>query len=186
MSSDERNLRSRTREVLGYLEAQRSALRDAVESVPRELRGRRPTPDRWSVAEVIEHLATVEARIATLLARLLAEARERGLGPERDSSPVVSADELALITDRTRVIVAAESLQPKGARDAEAAWEALQLTRASLRATILAGDGLDVATIIAPHRVLGPIDWYRWLGFVGGHEARHAAQIREIGEALAA
>jgi hypothetical protein len=179
-------LHPRTREVLAHLDEQRAALREAIESVPPELRTRRPAVDRWSVAEVIEHLATVEARIATLLARLLEEGRARGLDVERESSPVVSAKEVAMIRDRTRTIVAAESLQPKGATDAEAAWQALQLTRASLRATILAGDGLDVATLVAPHRVLGPIDWYRWLVFVGAHETRHAEQIRETAAALVA
>ena len=32
--------------------------------------------------------------------------------------------------------------------------------------------------------VFGPLDLYTWFAFIGAHEARHAAQIREIGAAL--
>jgi hypothetical protein len=28
-----------------------------------------------------------------------------------------------------------------------------------------------------PHPVFGPLDGYAWFGFIGAHEARHAAQI---------
>ena len=180
-----RELHPRTREILGLLDDQRARLRTAVESVPAARRGQRPVAERWSVAEVLEHLATVEARITTQLGRMLEEGKARGLGPERESSTVITQRDLELLADRTRKRVASEASQPKGATNADAAWEALQLTRASLRATILAGDRLDVGTLVAPHPALGPLDWYRWLVFVGGHEARHAAQIREIGESLA-
>lgn len=179
-------LHPRTREILELLDEQRVRLREAVEAVPAALRGRRPVADRWSVAEVLEHLATVEARVTTQLGRMLHEGKARGLGPERESSTVIPRRDLELLTDRTRKRVASEASQPKGTTNADAAWEALQLTRASLRATVLAGDGLDVGTLVAPHPAFGPIDWYRWLVFVGGHEARHAAQIREIAESAGA
>jgi hypothetical protein len=37
-----------------------------------------------------------------------------------------------------------------------------------------------------PHSVFGPSSAYHWFAFVGAHEARHAAQIREIAGALLA
>jgi hypothetical protein len=60
----------------------------------------------------------------------------------------------------------------------------LEQTRAALRAAALAGDGLALGEVIQPHLVLGPINLYQWLLFVGGHEVRHTAQVREIAAAL--
>jgi hypothetical protein len=37
-----------------------------------------------------------------------------------------------------------------------------------------------------PHPRFGPLTGYQWIAFSGAHEARHAAQIREIAEQLRA
>ena len=47
-------------EVLSRLDQSRSALRDAVDAIPAAMQRQRPAPDRWSAAEVIEHLTLVE------------------------------------------------------------------------------------------------------------------------------
>ena len=31
-----------------------------------------------------------------------------------------------------------------------------------------------------PHPLFGPLSAYHWFAFIAAHEARHAAQIREI------
>ena len=45
----------RTTELLHHLAAQREILRRAYDAAPPNLRELRPTPDRWSIAGVIEH-----------------------------------------------------------------------------------------------------------------------------------
>ncbi len=49
-----------------------------------------------------------------------------------------------------------------------------------MRDVLHAGDGLAIGTLSLPHPLFGPLTAYHWLAFVGAHEARHAAQIREI------
>jgi hypothetical protein len=39
--------------------------------------------------------------------------------------------------------------------------------------------------VVVPHPALGDQNLYQWIAFVGAHESRHAAQIREIAAALA-
>jgi hypothetical protein len=46
-------------DVLPLLDNSRSVLKSAVDRVPESLRRTRPANDRWSVAEVLEHLAKV-------------------------------------------------------------------------------------------------------------------------------
>ena len=56
--------------------------------------------------------------------------------------------------------------------------------RETLRQVVIDVDGLALAEVSAPHRHLGPLNGYEWMAFIGNHESRHAAQIREIGASL--
>ncbi|MEP6692108.1 MAG: DinB family protein, partial [Gemmatimonadaceae bacterium] len=141
----------RIQEVLDYITAERTVLRAAVDGVPRDRRQHRPAPERWSVAEVLEHLAVVESRVAHLFAMLLAEARANGLAADPETSPVVPTLDMRYLLDRENVVVAPEVLHPRAGLDADAAWSALERSRDALRAAVLAGDGLALGTITRPH-----------------------------------
>jgi uncharacterized damage-inducible protein DinB len=173
----------RTREVLDFLDEQRATLERAVAAVPPAMRDRRLAPDRWSVAEVLEHLALVEGRIMGMLDAQLAAARANGLGTERGTTPVVPTLDVAGLLDRSRKLTASEVSQPRGALGADDAWAALAARRAATRAAILAADGLALSEVKSTHPRIGTLDLYQWLVFLGGHEARHAAQVREIADA---
>ena len=174
----------RTEELLRHLDTQHERLRAAVDSIPRERREVKPSPDRWSVAEVLEHLSIVETRIERVFSKRLAEARGVGLGRERETSPVVATIDMDRVLDRTRRITAAEAAIPTGKLDADAAWAAAERARNTLCDAVRDADGLALGEVIHPHPVLGPINLYQWIAFVGGHEARHAAQVIELRDML--
>lgn len=69
--------------------------------------------------------------------------------------------------------------------DATTALARLEKSRTNLRELVVSHDGLSLGAVSFPHPVLGVIDGYQWFWFIGTHEARHASQIREIGEQLA-
>ncbi len=167
-----------------YAEAQRQVLMAAVASVPEPLRDRRPSPDTWSVAEVLEHLHRVERGIGRLVVRQLETARAAGAETEAGSL-LHSLDHLRL-TEGGEPLPAPEFVQPRGALTSSAAVLALVESRAALRAAVAQGDGLALGTISVPHVAYGPLTLYEWILFLGQHEARHAGQIREIGRRLAA
>ncbi|MCU1265279.1 MAG: DinB-like domain protein [Acidobacteria bacterium] len=170
----------RTQEVIEYLDTTRSDLSSAVAGVSSDRRDERPAPERWSVAEVLEHLAIIEGRVTQLISGKLAAAKAAGLGNETETSPVLDTIDRARILDRSRRATAPDMVKPRSEQDAAAAWLALQQNRAELRATVLANDGLALGEVTHEHPVLGMINLYQWLIFVGAHEARHTAQIREI------
>ena len=174
----------RTEEVLNYLDTERSKLREAVELVPLESRNQAPSSDRWSVAQVLQHLAIIEKRIAMGMTKWIADARTAGLGPEVETSSVLNSLPLQLIADRSQPRNAPEEVRPREDSDPAAAWTALEQTRAALRAAILAGDGLALSQVVQPHPVLGPINLYQWALFVGSHETRHTGQVSEIAAQL--
>jgi hypothetical protein len=176
---------SRLAELLDYAEAQRAALLAALEAVPEPLWTRRPDPEAWSVAEVLEHLHRVEAGVARLLRRRLVEARAAGLGAETDAESLLGSLDRFGLVERRRRVTAPEPVRPRGELPAAEAVSALASSRHDLRDAAAAGNGLALGTVHASHALLGPLTLYQWILFVGQHEARHAAQIRDIARRLA-
>lgn len=176
-------MHSPTDELLAYLERNRATLQVAVESVPASQQQTRPAPDRWSTAEVLEHLAIVEKRIAGRLSDALAAAKASAADRSNDIAPF---DErfARVLRNRGRRVTASEASQPTGTLDAAAAWSKLEAVRKSVIDLIHQSDGLALADPLAPHPVFGALTFRQWVVFLGGHDARHADQIREISEAV--
>ena len=174
---------SRVQELLDQLALQRAQLRAAVDTIDPQLRERRPAPERWSVAEVLEHLAIVETRSIDRLAAKLAEARVNGIPEETETTPIMPTVNMAWLLDRSRTVSAPEVLHPRGL-SADAAWSALEESRSRFREIVASCDGLALGTLMMRHPALGELTLYQWIGSVAGHEARHAAQIREIAAVL--
>lgn len=171
----------RIREVLASLEASDVELRHAVGEIPSGLRSRRPSIDRWSAAEVVDHLALVEHSVARLIRQ---RASEAGVGSDRDETPVAPTFDSARVRDRRQPRVAREAIQPRTGVDEASAWTHLESAKQALRDTLLTVDGLSLSDVSAPHPAFGPLNLYQWFLFVAAHKARHTDQIREIGASL--
>jgi hypothetical protein len=176
----------RIQELLAYLTSAAVHLKDAVDAIPREMRDVKPAPDKWSVAEVLEHLSIVETSIARLIEKRGAEGRAEGVGPETETRTILFTLDSGRLLDRREPIAAHERVQPKGGLDADAAWAAVEKAQAAMREAVVGVDGLALGKITYPHRSLGPLDLYQWITFTATHEMRHILQIREIGAALKA
>lgn len=175
----------RIEEVLKCLDAELAGLRSAVASVPPERRGERPAPERWSVAEVLDHLARVERSVLRACEQQLAAARESGLPDESETSSIRALMPPERVANRDRPLVSPERLLPKG-NDADVAWAQVEAVRDRLREFVVSCDGLALSQVGFPHPALGTLNLYQWLLFSAGHHARHAAQIREIAGQLVA
>ena len=173
-------MHSRIEEVLTYLDQTRAELGSAVSGVASIRRDERPGENQWSVAEILEHLNIIETRISLLLSGMIDGAKNAGLGPETETGSVLDSIDRKRIGDRSRRVTAPEMVKPRSDRDAASAWLALQQSRETLRAALLAGDGLALGELKQNHPVLGMINLYQWSLFVGAHEARHTQQVREI------
>ena len=67
----------RIKELVEALDSRRADLTRAVNEVPASARNRRPSEDRWSVAEVLEHLALVEENIPQRVKALVSGSPKR-------------------------------------------------------------------------------------------------------------
>ncbi len=170
-------MHSVTRELLAYLDEQRSVLKSAFESVPVELRELSPAPERWSAANVVEHLAIVETRVSKLLADRIEEARPQ-LSPSTNTAPILPGIDYKRMYDRSTRVKAPETAIPTGL-DAATAWTAVDNAGSLMRALLTKNDGLGLSSVTHLHPRFGPLSVYEWIAFLGAHEVRHAEQIRE-------
>lgn len=174
----------RIAELIDYAQLQRAEILRAVSLIPEPWRDCRVSPEAWSAAEVLEHLHRVESKIARLFASAIARAKAAGVEPERENGSVMNSLDSFELLDRGGRIPAPEPVRPRGAVTASQAIAALVESRHALLSALTAGDGLALGTITQPHPLLGPLNLYQWVLFVGQHEARHAGQIRELARQL--
>ena len=179
-------MHSRLTELLGYLEAERRDLIAAASVLPRERWIERPAPDRWAVSEVLCHLHKVERGVAKLINKRVGEARAVGHPAEAEEGSLLGALDGRGISSRSIRLQAPSQVAPTETPDADTVKQQLDESRAMLREAIASADGLALAAITHPHPVLGEINLYQWILFVGQHERRHADQITEVVTAVAA
>jgi hypothetical protein len=171
----------RIAELVNYLISARTHLDHALESVPADRRDVRPAPDRWSVADVLQHLTLTNAGMAKLFAKRAAAARAEGLGPDPETTSILWTLDVHSLLDRRRLMEAPPPVQPGDAVPADEAARRFDEAHRRLSGAIAASGDVALGRLSHPHPVLGPLNLYQWGIFAAAHEIRHAAQIREIG-----
>lgn len=138
----------------------------------------KPAPDRWSVAEVAEHITVSES---TLFGLVQQKIMQSPAAPEKRDQ-VKGKDQMILerMPDRSHKAQAPEFLRPTGRWANEA-----ELTRAfedSRKTTMdyIRTTNDDLRDHFFDHPVFGPLDGYQWLLLISAHSARHTAQIEEV------
>ncbi len=170
-------MHARLAETMGYVEEKRRELLQSFEGIPGDRLCRRAAPDGWSVAEILEHLRMVESGIARLITKRVSQAREAGIGEEKSTASVMpSFDPYSTMLEKA-VLQAPATVVPRANVDISEALDGLESSREALRAAVVSANGLSLGEIKHTHAVLGELDLYQWLIFVGEHEGRHKKQI---------
>ena len=136
----------------------------------------KPAPERWSVAEVSEHIAAAEDFLFGLIQGQVMSAPAR-----TEEANVKEIDDFVLtaIADRTSKVKAPEPLMPTkrfGGQDATV--KHFKASRAKTLAFLNDTKDLRAHAIDSP---LGKkLDAYQWLLFISAHCERHTKQINEV------
>jgi hypothetical protein len=170
-------MHARLAEAMGYVEERRKELLQSFAGVPGDRLCRRAAPEGWSVAEILEHLRMVEAGVARLITKRVGQAREAGLGQETSTESVLPSFDRHSATLESAVLQAPVTVLPRADIDISDAVEGLEGSREALRAAAVSANGLSIGEIKHTHPILGELDLYQWLIFVGQHEGRHRKQI---------
>ncbi|HUQ98099.1 MAG TPA: DinB family protein [Gemmatimonadaceae bacterium] len=170
-------MHTRLAEAMRYVEEIRAELLRKLDGADPRLIAQRPEEDKWSVAEVLDHLQMIESGIAKLIAKRVTKARAGGLGKEESTESVLGSIDFMGDTIDNAFIPAPEIIRPRADADPAIALAALAAARQSLREAATLADGLALGEIKHTHPIIGEIDLYQWIVFLGRHEARHIRQI---------
>ena len=166
------------KEAVKYLDETRKNFLSAVKGLSEAQWKFKAAPDRWSVAEVAEHIAISEETIFGIVTDRIMKSPA---APEKKES--VRGKEVQLrqqITNRTVKAQAPEMLKPvnKWATQAELV-KAFGASRAKTVAYVKTSQD-DLRSHFSPHPVFKDLDAYQWIFLIAGHSARHTDQIKEV------
>lgn len=153
----------------------REKLLNEVEGLNDEELNRKPSGDRWSIRQILEHLFLMEAGIAKTIQYQLA----KGDSHETREKPIERT------VDRSVKVEAPESARPsEDFTSLQEMKEKLAGSHGLLRkiAETVPTEQLEAKSY--PHPVFGDMNLKQWIPFVGYHELRHIDQIQEVKEAL--
>src|SRR5580700_8867735 len=138
----------------------------------------KPAPDRWSVAEVAEHITVSETTIMGLIQK---QVMQSPAAPEKRAE-VKGKDQMILerMPDRSHKAQAPEMLRPTGrwATEAELTKAFEETRKATVDYVRTTND--DLRDHFFDHPAFGTMDGYQWLLLLAGHSQRHTAQIEEV------
>jgi hypothetical protein len=170
-------MHARLAETMDYVEEKRKELLQSFAGIPRDRLTQRPSADGWSVAEILDHLTIVESGIVRLITKRVGRAREAGLGEEKSTESVMPSFDPYRAKLEGMKMQSPETVRPRANVELKEALEGLKNSRESLRAAVVTANGLSLGEIKHTHPLLGELDLYQWLIFVGQHEVRHKKQI---------
>ncbi|MES2304678.1 MAG: DinB family protein [Gemmatimonadota bacterium] len=132
----------------------------------------RPTPDEWSVLEILEHLTVVERAVHKAITTAAGEAPGELRTRQKDAM-------VAGLASYPAAVSAPEMVHPKGRYESLA--DALRIFRERRNTTLDLARSLDVAWDAHhfAHPLLGRIDLGQWFLMAATHGERHAVQIEQ-------
>ena len=161
--------------ALQYLETTKKGVLDATKGLSEAQWNFKPAPDRWSVAQVMEHVAAAEDFIRGMLKEkvMMAPAGDPGRDFKKSDEAVI-----VMVPDRTHKAQAPEPLVPSnrfGSPDAS--------IKHFLESRATTEDFLKTTTGLRDHVTdspLGKLDGYEYVLFIAAHSERHTKQINEV------
>lgn len=166
-----------------YFAFTRSRLLEATAGLTDEQARFKPAPERWSIAEILEHLAIAHDRVLTRLLEQLPQAPAPE--PGRDSQ-AIDALVLEKIPDRSVKANAPEFAHPKGLVTPAEALDRIFRSRERLTALLESSPGLREHVMDSPplrittNGAHGTADGYQWALTAAAHDERHVRQMLEV------
>lgn len=142
-----------------------------------------PDGEKWTLAELIEHIAIVEDGMTSICAKLLKQAEADGA--KSDGAAKISADFLSKAAASVdQKLEAPERVRPTGTKTVAESLAKMDENRETLKQMRPLFEAFDGAAHKFPHPAFGDLTAHEWLALIGGHELRHTRQIKKLLEKL--
>src|SRR5213082_2382500 len=160
--------------ALQYLESTKKNVLEATKGLSEAQWNFKPAPDRWSVAQVMEHIAAADFLRETTKEKVMT-------GPAGDPGrDFKKTDEavLTMVPDRSHKAQAPEPLVPSNRFGSpEGSVKHFVESRAATENFLKETAGLRDHVMDSP---LGKLDGYEFVLFIAAHSERHTKQINEV------
>lgn len=158
-----------------YLETTRKNIVEATKGLSKAQWEFKAAPDRWSVAETMEHIAAAEDFIRGMIVE---QGMKAPAEPGRDLKKTDDAV-IAMIPDRSHKAQAPEPLKPtnrfgSGEESVKHFLDSRAKTEAFLDSTP------DLRQHVSDSPLGMKLDAYEWVLFLTAHSERHLKQIQEV------
>ncbi len=159
-----------------YLEQTRDGVIAATKGLSEAQMKFKPGPDRWSVAETLEHIALAEDY---LLGNVTQKIMKAPAGPADRDTGKLDALILSAVPDRSTKRQAPGPLVPSGRWTPAETLAHFEQSRAKTIEFLKSTPDLrEHASADNPFQQ--PMDAYEWLLFISAHSERHTKQIAEV------
>jgi DinB superfamily len=161
--------------AIQYLESTKKGVLEATKGLSEAQWNFKPGPDRWSVAQVMEHIAAAEDFIRGVDQEkvMTAPAGEPGRDVKKTDDGV-----LAMVPDRTNKVQAPEPLVPTNRFGSpEGSIKHFVESRAATEEFLRTTTGLRDHVLDSP---MGKLDGYEFVLLIAAHSERHTKQINEV------
>lgn len=164
-------------EILAANEAALESFQPAVTGLSAAQETFRPAADRWSIAEIVEHVALVNRNFLRLVTQLHQQALAQGAGP----APPIAQPQLLAVADphRERRVEAPERVLPQGGQAVADSLRSMEETGRGFREIQPQLEAIDLTGATFAHR-LGELNAIQWMVLLGEHQTRHLDQIAEV------
>lgn len=169
----------RIAEIITLLIATERELIDAVQSLTPAQRDAPSDNDRWTSAQIVEHIAVVEDGVGRLVSNMIKKIAESGVRETQETPLLPSMEKFSIDVPRVR-IAAPERVQPRESLPIAESFARLAVARARMIDAFARASGLALESESAPHPLAGPLNTYQWGLMTGLHTRRHIPQIREM------
>lgn len=161
--------------ALQYLESTKKNIQEATKGLSEAQWNFKPGPDRWSVAQVMEHIAAAEDFLRGLIQEQVMKAPA---DPSRDLKKTDDAV-LAMVPDRSHKAQAPEPLVPTNRfASPDGSMKHFVESRATTEQYLKTTSGLRDHAFDSP---LGmKLDGYEFVLLIAAHSERHTKQIMEV------
>lgn len=158
-----------------YLEQTRDGVVTAVKGLSDAQMNFKAGPDRWSVAQVLEHIALAEDY---LYQNVTANVMKAPAGPADRDTTKIDGMVLAMVPDRSHKAQAPSPIVPTGRWTPAEALDHFLKSRA--RTIEFLKSTPDLRAHVTDSPIGQKLDAYEWLLFISAHSERHTKQILEV------
>ena len=161
----------------------RDHLRSVVHGLSVDQLTARPDGEKWSVQEIIEHIAMVDEGTSRICTKLVGEAKAAGKpGDGKIGLSSEFGEKSAVIANMK--VEAPERVQPTGQVPVDQSFARMDATANAFETIRSDLEAFDLSEHTFPHPFFGQITAAEWLVLAGGHASRHTKQIERLKEKL--